>query len=109
MKILNSSAARLLPPWGRKQNKARIQRTAQQLNRGVKAVLPSALFYGKKSDSPSILGIYEENGVWYIYGTDDRGNIMVYDQGEEEKMVDTMYQEIINNEKFYLKKHDIIK
>lgn len=53
--------------------------------------------------------VHEENGVWYIYGTDDRGNIMVYDQGEEEKMVDTMYQEIINNEKFYLKKHDIIK
>lgn len=67
------------------------------------------IVYGEKSDSPSILGIYEENGVWYIYGTDDRGNIMVYDQGEEEKMVDTMYQEIINNEKFYLKKHDIIK
>ena len=67
------------------------------------------IVYGKKSDSPSILGIYEENGVWYIYGTDDRGNIMVYDQGEEEKMVDTMYQEIINNEKFYLKKHDIVK
>lgn len=67
------------------------------------------IVYGKKSGSPSILGIYEENGVWYIYGTDDRGNIIVYDQGEEEKMVDTMYQEIINNEKFYLKKHDIIK
>lgn len=64
---------------------------------------------GKKIDAPYILGIYEENGVWYIYGTDDRGNIIVYDQGEEEKMVDTMYQEIINNEKFYLKKHDIIK
>ena len=25
------------------------------------------IVYGEKSDSPSILGIYEENGVWYIY------------------------------------------
>ena len=27
---------------------------------------------GKKSEFPNILGIYEENGCWYIYDTNEK-------------------------------------
>ena len=33
---------------------------------------------GEKYQSPGVLGIYEEDGVWYVYDTTDRGEIVVF-------------------------------
>lgn len=59
---------------------------------------------GKKSEFPYILGIYEENGCWYIYDTDDRGGIAVLDHGSEEDMTEALYRRVLKLEKRILKK-----
>lgn len=59
---------------------------------------------GKKSEFPGILGIYEENGHWYIYHTKDGGGIIVLDHGSEEDMVDAFYRRVLKIEKRMLKK-----
>ena len=58
---------------------------------------------GKKSEFPGILGIYEENGRWYIYHTKDRGGIVVLDHGSEEDMTEALYRRILKIEKRLLK------
>lgn len=32
---------------------------------------------GRKCESPDVMGIYEEDGIWYVYHTDDRGGIVI--------------------------------
>ena len=50
---------------------------------------------GKKVDAPSVLGIYEEEGMWYIYTTEERGG--------------ALYKKVLKIEKFYLLEHGIIE
>lgn len=64
---------------------------------------------GRKIDAPYILGIYEENGISYIYHTKERGGIVIIDQGSEEEMAEALYRRIVKNEKRYLKKLSIEK
>ena len=64
---------------------------------------------GKKIDAPYILGIYEENGISYIYHTKERGGIVIIDQGPEEEMAEALYRRIVKNEKRYLRKLSIKK
>lgn len=64
---------------------------------------------GKKIDVPYILGIYEENGISYIYHTKERGGIVIIDQGPEEEMAEALYRRIGKNEKRYLRKLSIEK
>lgn len=64
---------------------------------------------GEKIDSPYILGIYEENGMSYIYHTKERGGIVIIDQGSEEEMAEALYRRVIKNEKRYLRKLGIKK
>ena len=54
---------------------------------------------GKKCNSPDILGIYEENGRWYVYDTNDRGNIVILDAGNEDDMTKALYRRILKKEK----------
>lgn len=58
---------------------------------------------GEKIESPGILGIYEEDGCWNIYDTDDRGGICVLDHGSEEEMTDAFYQWVLETEEWALK------
>lgn len=60
---------------------------------------------GKKTASPyvPIIGIYEENGCWYIYDTADREKIVVLDHGSEEDMTEALYRRILKIEKRLLK------
>jgi (2Fe-2S) ferredoxin len=60
---------------------------------------------GEKCEAPGVLGIYEENGVWYVYLTDDRGDIIVVAKGTENDMTDALYRRILKAEKRYLKNH----
>ena len=62
---------------------------------------------GKKSESPNILGIYEENGCWYVYDTNDRGEIVVLDHGNEEDMTEALYRRVLKVEKRISKKRMI--
>lgn len=64
---------------------------------------------GRKIDAPYILGIYEENGISYIYHTKERGGIVIIDQGSEEEMAEALYRRIVKNEKRYLRKLSIEK
>ena len=50
-----------------------------------------------------IIGIYEENGCWYIYDTADREKIVVLDHGSEEDMAEALYRRILKIEKRLLK------
>ena len=38
---------------------------------------------GKRTEVPDIIGIYEENGVFYVYDTNDRGGVVILDEGAE--------------------------
>ena len=60
--------------------------------------------FGRKSNLPCIIGIYEENGYWYIYDTDDWGSICVLDHGSEEEMAEALYRRVLKIEKRLLKK-----
>ncbi|ADL36285.1 hypothetical protein bpr_II348 (plasmid) [Butyrivibrio proteoclasticus B316] len=62
------------------------------------------IVFGVKIPSPDILGIYEENGVWYVYDTNDRGGIVILDSGSEADMADALYRRILKIEKRYMKK-----
>lgn len=64
---------------------------------------------GKKVDAPSVLGIYEEEGMWYIYTTEERGGIIIIKQGSEDEMTEALYKKVLKIEKFYLLEHGIIK
>ena len=61
---------------------------------------------GEKCESPGIWGIYEEDGVWYVYHTTDRGEIVVIDEGNENDMTEEFYQYVLDEEKWYLKKQE---
>lgn len=64
---------------------------------------------GKKVDAPSVLGIYEEEGMWYIYATEERGGIIIIKQGSEDEMTEALYKKVLKIEKFYLLEHGIIE
>lgn len=64
---------------------------------------------GKKVDAPSVLGIYEEKGMWYIYTTEERGGIIIIKQGSEDEMTEALYKKVLKIEKFYLLEHGIIE
>ncbi|MCM1084005.1 MAG: hypothetical protein NC428_11060 [Clostridium sp.] len=65
---------------------------------------------GEKWESPpGVLGIYEEDGVWYVYDTTDRGEICVLDEGDESDMTEKFYQRVLKEEKWYLKKKEWYK
>ena len=61
---------------------------------------------GRKYESPGVLGIYEEDGVWYVYDTNDRGRICVIDEGNENDMTEEFYQYVLDEEKRYLKREE---
>lgn len=61
---------------------------------------------GEKYQSPGVLGIYEEDGVWYVYDTTDRGEIVVLAEGNENDMTEALYRRILKKEKRYLKKKE---
>lgn len=60
---------------------------------------------GKKCNSPDILGIYEENSIWYVYDTNDRGNIVILDTGNEDDIIKALYRRILKKEKSFSKKN----
>ena len=64
---------------------------------------------GKKVEAPSVLGIYEEEGMWYIYTTEERGGIIIIKQGSEDEMTEALYKKVLKIEKFYLLEHGIIE
>ena len=59
---------------------------------------------GKKVLSPGVIGIYKENGQCYVYDTNDRGGIVILDEGTEDDMTEALYRRVIKAEKRYLKK-----
>ncbi|MCM1084006.1 MAG: hypothetical protein NC428_11055 [Clostridium sp.] len=59
---------------------------------------------GEKWESPDVLGIYEEDGVWYVYHTTDRGEICVLTEGNENDMTEALYRRILRKEERYLEK-----
>ncbi len=59
---------------------------------------------GKKTAAPDVLGIYEEDGIWYVYDTNDRGGVVVLDSGTEEDMTEALYRRVVKAEKRYMKK-----
>ena len=61
---------------------------------------------GRKYESPGVLGIYEEDGVWYVYHTTDRGEIVVIDEGNENDMTERLYRMVLKEEKRYLKREE---
>lgn len=54
---------------------------------------------GRKCSSPEIIGIYEENGMWFVYETGDRGDIAILDKGSEAQMTKAIYRRILKKEK----------
>ena len=63
---------------------------------------------GKRTEVPDIIGIYEENGVFYVYDTNDRGGVVILDEGAEEEMTEALYRRVLKVEKRYLKKRNNI-
>ena len=61
---------------------------------------------GRKYESPGVLGIYEEDGVWYLYDTTDRGEICVIAEGNENDMTEKFYRRVLKEEKRYLKRKE---
>ena len=61
---------------------------------------------GEKCESPGVLGIYEEDGVWYVYHTKDRGGIVVLAEGNENDMTERLYRMVLKEEKRYLKRKE---
>ena len=61
---------------------------------------------GEKYESPDVMGIYEEDGVWYVYHTTDRGEIVVLAEGNENDMTERLYRKILKEEKRYLKRKE---
>ena len=59
---------------------------------------------GTKCESPNILGIFEEDGIWYVYDTNDYGGIVVLDKGTEEEMTEALYRRVLKLEKRCKKK-----
>ncbi len=59
---------------------------------------------GRKCESPDVMGIYEEDGIWYVYHTDDRGGIVVVDEGNENDMTEDLYRRVLKEKKWYVKK-----
>ena len=62
---------------------------------------------GRKCSSPNIIGIFEENGVWSVYDTNDRGGIVILDKGSENDMADALYRRILKIDKKNRKKMGI--
>ncbi len=59
---------------------------------------------GEKIEYPNVLGVYKENGICYVYDTNDRGGVVILDKGTEEDMTEALYRRIVKAEKRYLKK-----
>lgn len=53
-----------------------------------------------------VLGIFEENGVWYLYETKERGGILVLDEGNEDYITEKLYRLVLKEEKRCLKKEE---
>lgn len=53
-----------------------------------------------------VLGIYEENGVWYVYETLERGGILVLAEGSENDMTEELYRRVLKEEKWCLYKEE---
>lgn len=64
---------------------------------------------GEKRKTPYTFGVYEEDGCWNVYHTDEQGRIVVLDQGNEEDMTDAFYQKVLQIEKRILKKQTLKK
>lgn len=58
---------------------------------------------GEKCEAPGVWGIYEEDGVWYVYHSKDRGGIVVLAEGNENDMTERLYRMVLKKEKRYLK------
>lgn len=58
---------------------------------------------GKKTEYPRVLGIFEENGTFYVYDTNDRGCVVILNKGNENDMTEALYRRVIKAEKRYLK------
>ena len=59
-------------------------------------------------DSPYIFGCYEENGIWRVYETKERGGYyIVKDFNNENEAYDFLYQVVYNEKKTddYIKAH----
>ena len=50
------------------------------------------------------LGIYEDDGLYYIFETGDRGSVYIYENGTEEDIAAAFYRRVIKNEIFCLYK-----
>ena len=61
---------------------------------------------GEKYESPDVMGIYEEDGVWYVYHTTDRGEIVVLAEGNENDMTEALYRRVLKKKKWDLKKKE---
>ncbi len=59
---------------------------------------------GKKTEYPGVLGIFEDNGQFYVYDTNDRGGVVILDKGNEEEMTEALYRRVLKEEKRYLKR-----
>ena len=59
---------------------------------------------GRKVEAQGILGIFEESGMWYVYDTNERGDIAILDKGNETEMVDALYRRVLKVEKRLLRK-----
>lgn len=49
----------------------------------------------QKQDIPNVIGVFERDGTWYLYDTNERGNAFILDSGTEETIVDALYRRII--------------
>ena len=41
----------------------------------------------------------EENGIWYIYDTNDKGGITILDKGNERNMTNALYRRLLKLDK----------
>lgn len=88
----------------------RVDELNKRLNNEEHIISPyREIICGKKVDAPSVLGIYEEEGMWYIYTTEERGGIIIIKQGSEDEMTEALYKKVLKIEKFYLLEHGIIE
>lgn len=70
---------------------------------------PLEIACGEKRETPYTLGVYEEEGHWYIYNTDGQGRIVVLDNGREEDMTEAFYKRVLQIEKRIPKKQILKK
>ena len=61
----------------------------------------------EKCFSPNILGIFKGNNIFFIYDTNDRGNLIILDKGNENDMCNALHRRLkkidVRNRKKYKK------